>query len=174
MTTAKAVRYLGVWLASCAPLLAVLGGCRAVLGIDELELASDAGDGAARDAPSDVLDAQAADTGADAPVTSSCARAADCPKCCREDVSLRDGFGRLERLAADAGCICGAAPCQQECSPGSCAAPGGGPSTPTCGGCVDMQSRPPSGSAPCTTAKARCAADLQGCKPALDCITSCR
>lgn len=171
---ASSVVAFAVWVVGAGTML---GGCRGVLGIEDLDVVADGGGDATRaDAKVDSpFDASVTDTStADVTVPNKCAVDADCPKCCHDDPALRPAFARLGQYAKATSCICGTAPCSStaECGAdictGSTGAPAGG-----CLQCVDMQIRPAAGTSQCANAKTQCNGD-SSCKPFLDCITSCK
>lgn len=172
-----------------AILVALAGvGCRAVIGIDPLELADagadasiDASDGAAGDAGS-AGDAAVADANVEAEAAAvfpdasasiaDCvdAGAAECRKCCRDTFKLQ--VTQLETDAINAGCICGAGQCTDTangCAEQACASPRKEPTQP-CGPCEDIAFL--SATAPCASARTACDHD-PACAAALDCMTAC-
>ena len=166
-----------------APLL-VLGGCRGVVGIHDLDVVSDGGSegggGGAEggvDAGKDVV--VAGDTGSDAPVAvvtidAGCQQSTGmaCGMCCRMSPALMPAFAKLDRIAKSTGCVCGAGACSTECGNDVCMDK---PSTMGCGGCVDMNTRamPGTSLAPlCMDAVTECMADAV-CVNAPACQHSC-
>ena len=163
--------------AVAAPVL-LLGGCRGVIGIEALDVVADAGGGAGVDAGKDVV--VGVETGSDAPavpeIDAGCQTSAGmaCGKCCRMAAVLMPAFGKLDMLAKENHCICGAGACTAttECANDVCA---GTSSNPPCGGCVDMSIHPmppATASAECVAAETACMNDSV-CKAAIACQQSC-
>jgi len=168
-----------------APLL-VLGGCRGVLGIEDLDVVADGGTPKAEagtdamigtdammgtDARGDALPMPTIDAGCGA--TSGMA----CGMCCRQSQALAPGFEKLAQLAKMSGCVCGATgacTATSECGSDLCLA-GGTAMAMGCGGCVDMATRKAPGGTltpACQTAVDNCAADPD-CSQVLFCSHSC-
>src|SRR5262249_38327390 len=82
----------------------LLTGCRAVLGVDTLELTDGGADAGQGDAAADA-DARPSGDGGDA-AQSCAAQGVDCRKCCRD--ALGDRLGDLEQIGLSTGCLCGA------------------------------------------------------------------
>ncbi len=169
---------MAVAIASVAA-AALIVGCRAVLGIEELDVASDAGGGeGGADAATDALGIPAslgAEVLAEAgPPGSECKTAGNCKMCCRDNVQLRAQFAELQKKANTAMCIC-AAPanvCSTECAGAGCPPMGGGDPM-RCGTCVDTTFETAPLSAQCQVAASACGGD-PSCRDALACLNSCR
>lgn len=155
----------------------LLGGCRAVLGIEELELKKDGGTDAATDASVDNLvpgDAITSDVALDA-LGSECRNDSDCLRCCRDNTLLRPQFSELITKASQASCLCTAPmnTCSSECSRAGCP-PSGPDSDPmTCNKCVDTTFLSPTLSTTCQNAVSACQGDVT-CKDAINCLLSCK
>ena len=169
----RSVVAFAVWVVGAGTML---GGCRGVLGIEDLDVAADGGAATADAQVDSPSDANVTDTSpADVTVPTKCAEATDCPKCCHDDATLRPAFAKLGQYAKGMGCICGTAPCSSsttECGADVCT---NLPSPPAAGclQCIDMQIRPAAGTPQCANAKNQCNGD-SSCKPFLDCISSCK
>jgi hypothetical protein len=153
--------------------VALAAGCRAVLGIEELDLgdagadaaaANDGGSDASTDAAGDVRDERPPpppDSG------DGCnAKGPQCRECCR--IAHGDALGRFQARAFDAGCLCG--PCATDCGPSWCASPSGPPPSMACGGCIDMAIT--NKNPPCGKAGDDCAQDPT-CAAAVTCLRGC-
>jgi hypothetical protein len=149
-----------------------LVACRGVIGIEDLALdkkadggGTEAGgiDGGGTDATK--VDGGGSDAG-------GCKVSGNCRMCCRDDLTIRPGFGTLEALTADAGCLC--AVCGADCTATTCASPPVMGMNMPCNMCADdLFTNPTNFGAPkCQDAKAKCMNDPT-CKAALDCMVSC-
>ena len=164
--------------------LALLDGCRAVLGIDDLVVV-DAGDGSeagatgggdsGRDAvagdggPASGGDGGRSDSGPPLTDVSACVTSGDCRQCCRQTYGAR--FGELEKLGRATGCICGAGLCAADCASSACKSAPTMPEMGVCGQCVDDAL---SSSAPaCAQARAQCQSQGDACEPAATCLAAC-
>jgi hypothetical protein len=142
---------------------ALLAGCRAVVGIDELRL-EDASAAAPSDAGADARDAGP-------PPDSGCGPSDHaCRKRCRDNNAGANPL--LETELKNRGCICGAGACATECASTVCSggAPDGGPAQ--CPPCMDdlIKCLPPGPA--CRDALTTCRGN-PACKPLLDCFEAC-
>lgn len=145
-------------------------GCRAVLGIEEIEETSDAGTGT-NDAAADsvAIDSPIGD-GAVADTNEACPPGPGCNVCCREPFKGTPTLPELEKIAKAAQCICGdAGACSTECST-ICSGPG--MPDPTCIQCLDAvligKAKPE-----CQKALQDCANNVT-CKPVGECLKTCK
>lgn len=151
---------------------ALLFACRAVIGIDDLTLEPppDGGD-AGVDSATDTGSADAsADVRPDVDFT-RCTTNSDCQRCCKD--TFRDQTARLETLARDKGCICGALPnsCQTECATSLCAMPRQPPDGGACPNCADDRIR--SAFPTCEETVRACKQELTACAPVVLCLEAC-
>lgn len=166
-----------------------LGGCRAIVGIQDLGLADggkhDSGeptDGEAAD--SSAPDTSSADSGSVDSGPDDSGNAGDanpyatcngqpgeaCPACCRMATGM--DYGKLQGYARMTSCLCtSTATCSTDCATTICATP---PSMNmpgmTCAMCVDMQLV--SSAAACQSARSQCAGDTT-CAAAVQCLAGC-
>lgn len=175
------MKCIGTIVAALASVVLGAAGCRAVLGIDSLELV-EAGADAAVTSDSGIeagIDA-GVDSGIDSGIvgtdastvpdgTAACvAQGNMCSGCCRG--LFTTGIDRLEGFAISAGCICGAGQCTSSCASTTCATPEVRPAGMVCGGCVDHALV--SNGAGCPQAQNNCANDPQ-CNDGLRCLKAC-
>lgn len=155
----------------------LVGGCRAVIGYEDVTLASDAGgtseagasDGGALDSGGSVTDGgTGTDTGAPPPTdggpTDTCDQQPDlgqCLRCCR--TAYPQAFAQLNQVAMGQ-CYCGGQGCDTECNTW-CPSPNVAP-PPTCGQCTDLKLKS------CSAALKSCRLQA-GCTPAADCTERC-
>lgn len=163
--------------ASC---IAGLGACRAVLGIEQLELT----DGSA---PRDG--SPAADAGSDAPTSMEGGPPAEggpaCPQpqgpacydCCRMDMGGTQALTMFAGMMQSPGvsCLCGpSGQCQSACGSTACSGQMVPPSS-ACNDCLDQALFPADGgmpSGPCHNAILECE-DSGVCSPVLSCMRAC-
>jgi hypothetical protein len=173
-----------------------LFACRAVLGIDQLELADAAPDSALPEASSGHEAAPPAESGAvDAPADSAIdvetfdgpsreaappdanpysacvAEGQMCRPCCH--MSYNAANMELTNDVIMGGCLCGMTGCASECSTSLCAMPPqGGANVPmTCNMCYDTVVLPPTSQA-CMQAVATCRGSAT-CRDIIDCLMAC-
>jgi hypothetical protein len=173
------------------PLILTLAGCRAVIGIEPLELADAAGASPASDGGGDVgpaltdasdantdaadaADAASADTGPPLlPDGGVCTKALgpDCFMCCHQGFGT--SFNRYEELARETACICGTSGlCTSTCSSAICAQPPAPPPPPMgCAVCVDSAL---TGSTQACLQAAGLCDDEADCRNASRCLQFCR
>ena len=176
------------WCAVVAPLL-VIGGCRGVVGIHDLEVVADGGSGGGAEGGTDSAmgtDSMGTDssTGMDAradgpqpTIDAGCQTTTGmaCGMCCRMTQALTPGYDKLAQLAKSTGCVCGAGACTatSECGSDLCGA--SGQAGMGCGGCVDMATRKMPGTSltpTCQMAVDACRMN-QDCSQVLFCEQSC-
>jgi hypothetical protein len=130
------------------PLL-FLGGCRGVVGIHDLDVVADVGvpgsEGGVGATSDNAVSSEASGTDAASdgpvhvPIEAGCQSSTGmaCGMCCRTAAVLMPAFGKLDQLAAQENCICGAGACSTstECGTTVCV---GSPSNGMCGGCVEF------------------------------------
>jgi hypothetical protein len=158
------------------PAVALLAGCRAVIGLEELHVADASTEASGDAAPHEAGDAATTDASGpsdanltdDVKIIAEGCKTSDCRRCCKE--AFQQANARFEQAARTAGCICaGADTCAAECNASTCAAP---PTAPTgaCAPCLDQHLI---GATPaCNAARAACKADPQ-CGPAATCLEAC-
>ena len=165
-------------LAAVAVSIGVLTGCRAIIGIDELDVVGDGGpDGgvgpkldAALDAAGDaaVIDSAIPP----APIDAGCQNTTGmaCGMCCRSSGALMPAFAQLDRVLVDNQCICGTSgKCVTDCAASACT---GGNSVMQCGACIDGVIRQPM-TTQCMAAATACMNDV-ACRDSLGCFGSCK
>ena len=147
--------------------LVALASCRAVVGVEPLELVDAAAAGADAASGHDGGDAS---PGGDSGRTDTCTAGSQCRGCCRE--AYPTAFNDvLPRLLVQTSCVCGSGLCAQECATATCASPPTAP-VPPCGPCTDQAVTSPSPTPACANAIAQCRQNPD-CAPALNCMQSC-
>lgn len=159
-------------------LASLAGGCRAVIGYEDVSLVTDGGGistptdgGATNDGGGAIADtgANPIDTGLPPPPpdsgpADSCGEQPDlgqCLRCCR--TAYPQAFAQLNQVAMGQ-CYCGGQGCDTECN-AWCPSPSTAP-PPVCGQCTDVKLKA------CTAALKSCRLQA-GCTPAADCTERC-
>ena len=146
--------------------------CRGILGIEDIEEGTADGGTVTSDAAADSVgtDSATTDTGIETGADAGCAKGSGCNVCCREPLKGTSSLPEIEKVAKNAGCICGSGKCIVEC-PEICGAEAGMPQ-PTCIQCLDNELI--NGTfGPCGKALDDCEGNAT-CKPVGVCFRACK